>query len=84
MKILITILLLITPNLVFGQYVAQKIGDKVREDKIAVALDQADIARRQADIDSIVNDKTASTVTDQIPDIQDAQVTPDITPADKI
>lgn len=78
MKILIISLLLVCPTLVFGQYVAQKIGDKVREDKTAIVLDQADIARRQADIDNIINDKTATDVTNQVPDIQDAQVTPDM------
>lgn len=70
MNLLFLILLLI-PSVCSAQYVTKTLEDRIKNDKVAIALDQADIATKQADIDSIVNDQSADTVTSQLKEVQD-------------
>lgn len=85
MKILITGLLIIFPNIVFAQAVVLNIKDKLKneqqiidDDKShiqqyndAIANLQSDIDIRKANIKSIVNDSTATAIIDQIPEAVD-------------
>lgn len=68
-KILLAIAIFFLSGIAHAQYVAQTIQQRIDNDNNSITLDQTDIAAKQADIDSIVNDTSASTVTAQVPDV---------------
>lgn len=71
--ILLALVIFLMPFNANAQYVAQTVSDRIRNDEVAIASDQADIQAKQTDIDSIVNDQTATAVTDSVQAVKDIQ-----------
>ena len=70
MKKLLIIPILFITSIAYGQYVAQTLQQRIQNDQVTINQDLAQINAMQADINSIVNDQSASSVTADVQDVQ--------------
>lgn len=70
LKITVFMIMLCISGLAQAQYVAQTLQQRIDNDNNSIALDHQDIDAKNADIQNIVNDQTATAVTSQVADVQ--------------